>query len=285
METSVNRLPQSPLLNREAGYALAELAATGDEAALQNATDRFQAAVNQDPNFALHWLNLGALLKEAGRLDEARTAMETAAARAYRWGLAWLNLGEVCELQADEVCARQAYLKALELAPEWTQDPYWNETTLRQGAVTAAKAIHPGNANPQAPTTSEAIRQSYSTPVLAAAKARLAEGMLDEAERLLKTAPLLFTNRENDLVTLHWLEAELAAARGDTEKAAILGQAARDEFIENRLNDAVVDGINLYGAGIYQLPTLGIDLVPQVTWMQYPGDWQERLQKLGGWQE
>jgi len=129
------------------------------------------------------------------------------------------------------------------------------------------------------------IRQGYAGPVLVTAGDKIANGSLDDAERLLKLAPMLFVRNERELVELHWLEVELAAARGNTAMAVELGQAARQEFVDNRLNDAIAAGLYVYGPGIYQLPTLGIDLVPQVTWMQYPGDWQERLQKLEGWQE
>lgn len=284
-DQAVKRLPMSPLLQREAGYAWAELAAQGDTAALEKAILRFEAAAENDPNFALNWLNLGSLQREAGDLTGSRASLETASEKAWKWGLAWLSLGEVCEQQGDEGCARQAYLKALEREPDWTSDPYWQESPLRASTSAAAKAAQSGSESPGPLVMEKAIQQPYMLPVLKTAEEKIRTGELDDAERLLKVAPMLFVGRETELIELHWLEAELAAAKGDTDLAAELGLLARVEFETNRLNDAIAAGVYVYGPGIYQLPTLGIDLVPQVTWMEYPGDWQDRMAQLSSWQE
>lgn len=285
LDQSVERLSLSPLLQREAGYAWAELAALGDSAALEKAILRFEAAAENDPNFALNWLNLGALQRASGDLDGSRASLETASEKAWKWGLAWLNLGVVCEQQGDESCARQAYLRALELEPDWTSDPYWQGNPLRMSVSAAAKAEQTGSGSLEPLPMEEAIQQPYTQPVLKTAEEKIRTGKLDDAERLLKLAPMLFVRRESELIELHWLEAELAAAQGDFALAAELGLAAREEFETNRLNDSIAAGVNLYGSGIYQLPTLGIDLVPQVTWMEYPGDWQNRMAQLSSWQE
>jgi len=285
LDQSMERLPGSPVFQREAGYAWAEAAAQGESAALEKAVSRFEAAVERDPNFAPNWLNLGALQRASGDLTGSRSSLEAATEKAWKWGLAWLNLGEVCEQQGDEGCARQAYLKALEREPDWVSDPYWQESPLRASASAAAKAVKPDGARQEPLEMEKAIQQPYMLPVLKTAKKKIETGELDDAERLLKLAPMLFIGRESELIELHWLDAELAAAQGAFDKAAELGLAAREEFETNRLNDTIAAGVNTYGSGIYQLPTLEIDLVPQVTWMQFPGDWQQRMVRLAYWQE
>lgn len=284
LDESAARLPISPLFNREAGIAHANLAATGNPGELIKAIDYFQAAVDHDPNFSVNWLNLGALQRAAGNLEEARDSFETATIKADRWGLTWLNLGETCEMALDEGCARQAYLNALSLHPSWVTDPYWQESDLRKSAVMATKSAH-GNTTVDPLTMDTVIRQGYSRPVLELANQKISAGELYDAERLIKLAPMLFARRESEIVDLHWLEAELAAAKGDKMLAVELGAATRDEFEKYKLNDGTVAGVLVYGQDIYQLPTLEIDLVPQVTWMEYPGDWQDRMAQLSSWQE
>ncbi|MHB8932096.1 MAG: O-antigen ligase family protein [Bellilinea sp.] len=284
LDAAVNRLPISPLFNREAGYSHAELANTGDLGELNKAIVNFKAAVEQDPNFAVNWLNLGALQRSAGDLAGSRVSLETATIKAERWGMAWLNLGEVCEQQGDEGCARQAYLKALEREPDWASDPYWQASPLRVSASTTAKSIADKPVL-ESITMDIVIRQGYSRPALGLAEQKISAGELEDAEKLLKLAPMLFARNEGEIVDLHWLEAELAAAKGDIDLAAELGLAAREEFEKNKMTDTTVAGVFVYGQDVYQLPTLGIDLVPQVTWIQYPGDWQQRMERLANWQE
>lgn len=285
LDKAVNRFSISPLFNREAGYAHAEQAAAGEPGELQKAIDRFETAIKHDPNFSVNWLNLGALKRTAGDLKGSREALETATVKAEKWGLTWLNLGATCEAAGDEACARNAYMKALDLHPSWTADPYWQGSPLREAAVTAARAAAYSNAPAEPLTMDEVIRQGYIRPVLEMANQKIEEGELEDAERLLKVAPYYFIQNDLEKVDLLWLQAELSAAQGDLDRAVETGTQARQKFEDNRLNGSVAAGVEVYGSGIYQLNTLGIDLVPQVIWMQYPGDWENRMSQLKSWQE
>lgn len=285
LDEAVNRFPISPIFNLEAGLAHAELAEAGNTKELRKAIEYTKAAVENDPNFALNWLNLGALQRESGDLDNARDSIETAVNKANRWGLAWVNLGEVCEASGDTACAQNAYMKALELHPSWATDPFWYETDLRQAAGAASNPAATTSTVNNPDTMDNVLRQGYIRPVLNLAQEKIAARELDDAERLLDLAPYFFIRDENEKVDLLWLKAELAAAKGNKTLAVKLGTAAREQFEIGRLNDLNVAGILVYGQDIYQLQTLTTYLVPQVTWMQYPGDWQKRMENLESWQE
>jgi tetratricopeptide (TPR) repeat protein len=228
----------------------------------------------------MNYLNLGMLKLAAGDVSGARSALETATVKAPRWNQAWLNLGAVCEAAGDADCAAEAYARALTLAPAWKSDPYWQVNGLR---AEAAKGITLKAAS--VGTMESVVRQSYARPVLDLAEVRLAAGQLDEAEQLLKLAPLMFQGYESDLVDAKWLAAELAAGRGQRAEAAALGREARQMFVDFKMDDVMATGLYVYAPWIYLLPWQGIDLVPQAVWMQYPGDWSQRMEELKTWQE
>jgi len=272
-------------LNQEAGPAYAELAASGTGGEIEKAIGFYKAAATHDPNFAVTWVNLGALQRSAGDLEGSRESLETAVVKADRWGLAWLNLGESCEILDDEACARNAYMKALALHPSWTADPYWQSSSLRQSAMKAANATAYNQAPGEPLTMEEVIRQDYLQPVLGTIRVKIKSGELKDAERLLNLTPYFFIRNDSEKVELAWLTAELAAAKGNRTLAVELGVEARNKYEQNKLNDGNVAGIFVYEQDIYQLETLRIFLVPQVTWMQYPGEWQTRMAELKSWQE
>jgi len=280
LDEAVRRLPVSPLVNREDGFAHAQLAAAGVPGELDQAMAAFNAAAAHDQNFSMNYFNLGVLRRAAGDPAGARSALETAIEKAPRWGLAWLNRGVVCEETGDTACARESYAQALRLAPGWVSDPFWQETELRAG-IAAAVSVP----TVEVLSMDAAMRQSYTRPVLELAKVKIAAGELDDAEKLLKLAPMLFMLYEDDVSDLTWLKAELAAAQGNRAEAVKLGTDARKEYVTFRSNDIMATGIYVYGPWIYLLQTTGEDLVPQAVWMEYPGDWSARMEQLKAWQE
>lgn len=284
LDIAVSRFPNSPLFNREAGYAHAYTAAQGDSEALLIAIERFRTAASLDPYYAPNYLNLGALQLAAGELHAARYSFEKAVSISSRWDLAWLNLGYCCELSDDQDCSRKAYMTALKLNNVWVTDPFWEDNSFRQTVVMATKASDL-NEIPSASDLRMTLKDGYAKQAIDLAKKKISDGELEEAERLVKISPLLYMKKESDLVEIRWLEAELAATSGNKKMAAELGNEARNEFIEYKFIDSISAGINKYGEMIYLQPTLEIDLVPQVIWMQYPGDWKYRMEKLQEWEE
>jgi tetratricopeptide (TPR) repeat protein len=138
--------PSDGLVVLQSAYDWARVAwASADprNPALTNAIERFERGIPYDPGLGLHYLNLSTLYLKAGRPADATLAARHATWLAYDDPVAWLNLGLTLERTSDtaEAEAQAAYVKALQLEPEWSAAGFWQATPLRQAAYTQFMAL------------------------------------------------------------------------------------------------------------------------------------------------
>lgn len=79
----------------------------------------------------------GTLFARTGRLAEARALLEEVVAAQPRQHNAWVNLGNVCLLQGDELAARRVFQRCLNLEPA---DPYVLATYSRLLATSSSSS-------------------------------------------------------------------------------------------------------------------------------------------------
>jgi tetratricopeptide (TPR) repeat protein len=136
--------PSDGLVVLQSAYNWARVAwASADprNPALTNAIERFERGIPYDPGLGLHYLNLSTLYMKAGRPLDATLAARRATWLAYDDPVAWLNLGLTLEQSGDTTEAEFAYVKALQLEPEWSTAGFWQATLLRQDAYTQYMAL------------------------------------------------------------------------------------------------------------------------------------------------
>ena len=108
----------------------------------QKAKDQLRRALAANPNHVQARLQLGRILREEGRLDEARAEFETAhkldqAAGQAELGQTLFQQGQALEQAGDKTGAQAAYKRALLFSP---QDP---KILARQAALTQKKPAEP----------------------------------------------------------------------------------------------------------------------------------------------
>jgi tetratricopeptide (TPR) repeat protein/O-antigen ligase len=116
----------------QAGYVHATLGLQeGDASHLQQAVADYRAGLELEPDFAVNWVQLGALLwhleDEQGALD----AFEQAAGRAPQEVAFALTLAAAEEEMGDSGRAEDLYWQVLEARPEWAESSFFRATPLR----------------------------------------------------------------------------------------------------------------------------------------------------------
>jgi tetratricopeptide (TPR) repeat protein len=91
-----------------------------DAGDLNKAVNAFQTAIDLSPKFATPWTNLGGIYHTLGRTDDAIASCKKAIELDPKVSISWNNLGYIylCLGRADEAIA--AYQKAIELDPKST---------------------------------------------------------------------------------------------------------------------------------------------------------------------
>lgn len=89
----------------------------GDAAALLRAEECFRTALAADPEGVSGRSGLGEALLRQGRVEEALTELESAAARDRAFTPALVSLAQACSLTGDRERAQQLFTEALELSP------------------------------------------------------------------------------------------------------------------------------------------------------------------------
>ena len=110
-----------PLYTFQCGLALAYLAEQEhDSALLHRAGEVFETGLRQDPNWPLHWANLGAIQWDLGETQRAQKSLAMAAELAPRNSRIALNLGWMQEQLGDFDRATLSYRRAISSDP-WIQ--------------------------------------------------------------------------------------------------------------------------------------------------------------------
>ena len=133
-KTRINTMPTDNLQAYDSYLRGRQLMAARKVDKLQQAVEEFGKAVAIDPEFALAWVNLADanyLLAEyqAKSLEAAMPVMESAISRAMsinnELGEAYVSLAQIHEYYQREDEAEAAYLKAIELSPNYATAYHW----------------------------------------------------------------------------------------------------------------------------------------------------------------
>jgi tetratricopeptide (TPR) repeat protein len=234
----------------------------------------------------LNHANLAALYEPQNNYVAALAEMQIAARLAPRSALAHLNLGVAAEGAGERPAAGGAYHDALNLRSDWADAYFWRATPFRQQVLaqwrqTATPTPAPTLAELEAAAQSADRADTY----VRLASAYVALGRLDEAGSLLQKATLAFFGTGEVRLELLWVEAELAAARGDLQGAVARGEEAVNGYQLQSAFGPGAFGEATYGLIVFRQETMAVDLTPQLTRAPFTDLWARRMLQVGGWYE
>ena len=204
--------------------------------------------------------------------------------RAPQATLFVLRYGEVLEESGDIAQAQEMYRQALEQAPAWADAGFWDESELRKSVRDAWLQAYPTT-----PTSiSDMEAKLAADPHVVASylpliRAYLDAGRLADAARAAQEAHLAQTTLETDWLDLQWLDAEIAAGKGDYVRAVSLGQAS---IARQRALIAYTPGFTGgrgYGPWMFRQITMGVETVPQLEGV-WPRELDEQEKMVQSWE-
>jgi Tfp pilus assembly protein PilF len=183
-------------------------------------------------------------------------------------GYLWrANLGAVREKLGDAEAAQAEYTRALDLRPAVASSSFWTQTDLRRSTLAAWQAAHPAQPAQSLTELEAALVDSPDSvdAYLDLARAELAADRFNDADRTLKLAELTTILNGTHRLELYALEAQTAAALGDSDRAADLQTQADNGYQVQGLYGPGTYGQGIYGPLVYRRPALALELVPQMT--------------------
>ncbi len=138
-DESMERDPNLSFFATQAGFASAECGAfEKDEMLLINAHRAFERSVEIEPDVSLVWANMAVSDWQTVRFhDKAIPNMQHAIALSPNEASYLLNLGWFYEQEGFQEQAVSAYVKTLEVQPDWAGHPFWQLTAFRKEALSA----------------------------------------------------------------------------------------------------------------------------------------------------
>jgi TolB-like protein/Tfp pilus assembly protein PilF len=268
----INTMPTDNLDAYDAYVRGRQLMASREAEQLEQATEEFNHAVELDPEFALAWVGVSdshLLLASYGSLDYSRaqeisaSATETAQSIDARLGEAWASQGLRHFYSNEYEDAEAAYLRAIELSPNYATVYHWSAVNLRN---------YPLRAQEQADFMRKALELDPRSAIIGSALAGIYEdqGLFSRSERQqLKNLELhpgfvpslsglgylyeltgsydqsmkyyrLAAEQDSEAADLLWNQAWLYFLLGEWQKAEELGEQA-EELNPNEL------GIGFFG--------------------------------------
>jgi tetratricopeptide (TPR) repeat protein len=212
------RLDPALLIYRlDRAYALGEVGLEGDSDALTEAIEEYRAILDQEPNFALNWANLGLLLHASGDADGARLAARRALELAPEDGAveALVECVESGECDAERVAELTIALREPPRPPDFSSRC---ADALRGNPITRS-------------------RQAVELGLLCAA-----DGETEVAVRLLEAAQLL-ASKQHERNALAGLDESIGDLPDDPEAARRVWEAYNVAAVPDPL-------AGLYGASI-----------------------------------
>jgi tetratricopeptide (TPR) repeat protein len=281
---AVNRDADNPIAHQQAGLAYSLLAQQAASGALETAIAEFETVTTVDPDWWLNHANLAALYAARGDTQAALEEYRLAYAVGKGSPILLLNYGMAAEVVESNDEAGQAYMQLLNWRPGLADAYFWRSNAFRQDVLKSWRAVASSRqvltfTQMQALATG-GDRASDYTP-LAAEYIRL--GRFDEAEILLKKAKLAYFDSGDAKLEADWLNAALAAGRGDFPAAAKLGEdAINNYFLQSALGPGTF-GAAAYGQVFFRQSTMAIDLVPQLVGIPLTDTWANRFVQVGDW--
>ena len=200
--------------------------------------------------------------------------------------VAWLNLGLACETAGQSASTLQAYARALSLDSTGAAAYFWRSTPLRLQAAAAWRQENPPAAAPALADLERLAAADSATGAnwLRLTAAYLQAGRLPDASRSLNMAGLAYLSPYGDPLEHDWLEAELAAARGDLPLAVSSGQAVIDDYLfQGTFGPGTSGSSTKYVQRTFRRPVMALEYVPWVQTIPLPDLWGRRLSALISW--
>ena len=181
---------------------------------LKQARLAFEQAVEADPEFALAWVGVAdtnLLLKSSGHISSSegmenrKQAVEKALALDDQLGEAWVSLGMMYADTGKPEEAEAAYLKAIELSPNYAQAYHWYATMIR-GPENREKSLTLYHKAAQLDPLSSIIQLNIGRLLT---DVRGYDEALDHYERMLQMDPGFYKTYW-DIGRIHWWNGRLA---------------------------------------------------------------------------
>ena len=262
-----------PLYTFQCGLALASLAEQEhDSTLLSRAREVFEAGLGQDPNWPMHWANLGAIQWSLGERDRALESLAMAAELAPRNSRIALNLGWMQEQFGNLAGAQLSYQSAISSDP-WIQfNRLLSQDDSRPASFSASEMypqaskgllagldgwneLQTGNFKQARKHFTSALIESPDDALAQAALAWViqAEGNPESAFEAIGIAVWLGSNSAN----VNFLAGSIALARGDESEAL--------RYFENAVrSNSLFSESDTYYARTFLRYFLEPDAVPQL---------------------
>jgi len=281
---AVQRDRQMVIVYQQLGLANSILASEGNPTTLDQAIHAFEKVVALDPDWSPNYANLGALYRARGDLQAARSAFRQAANLANLSPIYWLNLAETEEALGDSSSAILHYQKVLTMRPDWSASYFWRSSSFRNTFLAdwAKNTLPSEEVSLSALESNLLANQGYSIPYIQLAERYILMSRFDEAEKLVEQASLAYFNNEEERLELSWERAQLAARRGDLQKAIQNAQAVREGYLHQGAFGPGSYGLTVYAQLIFRRPAMQMDFVPQMT-LLIPDVWGSRMLQLVEW--
>jgi tetratricopeptide (TPR) repeat protein len=309
IDRAARRDPYHAYYHLQSGYAHGIRAEQASDH-LAEAIGSYEVGVRRSPNYALNWLNLGALYRQAGDGQEALTCVERAVKLAPEWAVVHLNLGQVLEEIGHQDEAAHHYQRALDGIPDSAHAYFWRTTSCRTHARDSWLKAESARESASAPAAAElwyrtgqrALEvEDYAQALeafgraldlkplvrfyLAKASALEALGRYGEAEENLRTGGFAGAGGKMERARARFALARLLHSQGQSEKAirTALGavEMARDPATHLGGNPAHIE----YAHYLFHAPAFSQALLPQVTLITVTDEVARWMLELGGWYE
>lgn len=244
---STSRDPRMPYYPIQTGLAWASV--WGEE---QDALGLMQARVYLTMGIGLEkspswlWADLGVLDAYAAEPEQAFIHLDQAVSRASREPSYPLNIGWIAERNGMQEKAHEAYLRALDLAPQWRNHPFWHTTPLRLSVLSEWQTIHPV-------VDTSTNGQAYWEQ----AKEAIAVG--NYAESIRNIAFAQWSGEPSLAIVL--VQAEFAESQGDMEAALFHYEKMVDILSAPYLENGNHPGV-IYSRWLYEKDGIDFDTVP-----------------------
>lgn len=287
IETAILRDSGSALAHQQLALVDSVLASQGESNALFEAILQLRKTIAIEPGWALNYANLAALLEQVGDVVEAQATAELAVQLAPKVALYQLTHATYAEHNQDLETAQNAFLNVLNLEPAWSDAHFWSESSFRENIRNRWL-----DKNPQEPKiTLEVAKTTFEQNTQSTwaynqlASAYIAEGDLEKAKLLLENASLAYSGHVSETLETTWLQAELLAAQGNFEGAAVLGEKAINNYQAYGIYGPGSFGLLYYAPRMFRSPAMAMEIVPQMIKPLTPQIWLEREMQLQYWQE
>ncbi len=165
-------------------YVLGLLAAE-DRSYLEQAVSAYETSQTLNPTWDTGWHNLAALYAQAGRIDDAISAEQTAIEWNPAQGGYHLKLGEYLEAAGQSQAAQKAYREAIRRAPGLASSGFWNNPLFPERPAALEDAIEHLTLSDQYRALVAAIMAADSDRANGIAQTLMEEPLLPYRARLL----------------------------------------------------------------------------------------------------